>query len=377
MNPKEKSLKNHKPATRPVKFSHVSIAVISAIFLLIQNMQAQVLTFDNLVTIASLTQPKSEAYISKKDFIQKERAQHADTSILYYTCIKVPNKKNKTVDSTQRKLSKAIFKDEFSVTWQTTSSEEAGEILGRMKAAGFYSAGEGDTASAAPLLYQHGDMTINTAVSIHDSTNVYSFTFYRKSFPNPQDIYYADDLLNFTSHEYLVYFFGEPNVKKDIYYLSGNEMVKCSVLFSNTPRQVVFIWADEVNKTGISNLLFGGQQRLESSSRNSSFVGESNWMLKSGVHAGMSLYELRMLNGNDIKFYGGNSANSGFVVPENSGKLDFKKEDIILGCINCQDDKFASSEIVNADEAIADGKIVFVLSVILNAQTSAIAAKLE
>ena len=190
--------------------------------------------------------------------------------------------------------------------------------------------------------------------------------FCKKRFPKSKDIYYADDLLTFTSHEYLVHYFGEQNVKKDIYFLSGNEIAKCSVLFLNTNRQVVFIWADEQNRCAISSLLFGGQQNLASSKESGKYVEENNWSLKSGIRPGMSLLELRMLNGNDFKFYGGNSINSGSVIPDGVGKLDFKKEEIILACLNCRDDKYSTAKVVNADDSIEEGRILFVLSIILN-----------
>ena len=81
----------------------------------------------------------------------------------------------------------------------------------------------------------------------------------------------------------------------------------------------------------------------------------------------MTLYELRILNGDDLQFYGGNSLRSGTVITGNKGKLDFYKEEIILGCVNCNDSNFAKIETMNADEALKDGKILFVLSVVLNA----------
>ena len=85
-----------------------------------------------------------------------------------------------------------------------------------------------------------------------------------------------------------------------IYFLSGNEIAKCSVLFLNTNRQVVFIWSDEENRCSISSLLFGGQLNLKSSMETGKYVAENNWMLKSGVRPGMSLLQLRILNENDF-----------------------------------------------------------------------------
>jgi hypothetical protein len=85
----------------------------------------------------------------------------------------------------------------------------------------------------------------------------------------------------------------------------------------------------------------------------------------------MTLYELRKLNESDFKFFGGRSPNTGSIIPDKNGKIDFKKLDIILGCINCDDNKFSSATEINADDALADGRIVFVLSVSINADSTA------
>ena len=155
-------------------------------------------------------------------------------------------------------------------------------------------------------------------------------------------------------------------MKKDIYFFAGNEIAKCSVLFLNTDRQVVFIWDDEENRCKISSLLLGGQQNLQSSIESGKYVEENSWALKSGIRPGMSLMELRLLNGNDFRFYGGSSPNSGSVIPGETGKIDFKKEEVILACLNCKDEKFTTAKVINADDSIDEGRILFVLSVILN-----------
>lgn len=330
---------------------------------------AQLPGFDQLMSMAALPSPKSDAYIFKKGFTPRERIRISDTLVLHFAINKTVSKKNKDTAAVQRDLCKTVFKEGFCIDWQTASADEYYALKAEIKQKGFYCNQEADSLAAPSLLYQSGDVTVRTYIYVKDSVSLYNFCIYKKTFPHPQDIYFADDLLTFSSHEYLVYFFGETNVKKDFYYLAGNDMVKCSVLFANTPRQVVFIWNDETNRSGIANLLFGGQQRLESSIKSSRFVGESSWRLKSGIHAGMSLYELRMLNGVDFKFYGANETNAGSIIADGSGKIDFKREDVILACINCRDGGFASSKILNADDAIADGRIVFVLSVILNPAT--------
>jgi hypothetical protein len=272
----------------------------------------------------------------------------------------------KLPDTLDRNILIATCKGESTLTYQTTSATEMSNLKKELKLLGFYCSYEGDTSfSSNYLLFQHLNFIATIFEAIKDETTLYSIKFQKKIFPDSKTLYYADDLLHFTSHEYMVYYFGEENVKKDIYFFSGNEITKCSVLFAGTNRQAVFIWEDEVNKRTIANLLFGGQQKLKSAINKDKYISESNWLLKSGLYAGMSLYELRKLNGSDFNFYAGNAINSGMVLEENKGNINFKKENIILGCINCTDDKYRSTSIMSVDKAIAENRIMFVLSVIL------------
>jgi hypothetical protein len=136
-----------------------------------------------------------------------------------------------------------------------------------------------------------------------------------------------------------------------VYFFSENELAKCSVLFLNTDRQVVFLWEDGDNNCTLSNLLIGGQQMLKSSLEHSNFIGQNSWHTKNGLHAGMTLYELRMLNGQDFKFYSGNSDQTGMVLPDKTGRVNFEQQGVILGCMNCRDPKFLSSSEMSAEEA--------------------------
>ena len=86
-------------------------------------------------------------------------------------------------------------------------------------------------------------MTIETEAVDEDSTHEYCFKLTIRKMP--AKIKYAEDLLQFDSHEFLTSFFGKQNVKKDLYYFSEKELQKCSVLFSGSRYQVVFVWGDE------------------------------------------------------------------------------------------------------------------------------------
>jgi hypothetical protein len=174
---------------------------------------------------------------------------------------------------------------------------------------------------SASYFYQHEAYTADASKKYRWSNGI--LLHHKKIFPVDKDLHFAEDLLQFTSHEYLVYYFGEKNVKKDIYYFAGNDIVTCSVLLINTKRQVIFIWKDGLNRRRIDNLLFGGQHKLKSQETNDKFIAENSWFQKNGVHAGMPLFELRTLNDKNIAFCGGYAPNPGLIFPESSGKVDF------------------------------------------------------
>ena len=93
-----------------------------------------------------------------------------------------------------------------------------------------------DINKDSSILFQKGNIAIQAAKKYDDST--FEYTFELKTKKLPHTIKYAEDLLQFDSHEFLVSFFGEKNVKKDMYYFSEKELKKCSVLFSGTKYQV-------------------------------------------------------------------------------------------------------------------------------------------
>ena len=102
---------------------------------------------------------------------------------------------------------------------------------------------------------------------------------------------------------------------------------------------------------------------MAGSSPTANYVGQNNWQMKSGLHAGMTLYQLLARNEAEIVFHGGNSPNTGLVVADNKGKLNFNKEQVELGCINCNDEAFARAKLIDGEEAVAEGRILFILSI--------------
>lgn len=325
--------------------------------------EGQVLSVENIFNIAN-ARSSSESFLSLKGFALTEREIRNDSLVKKYNYRRT--KRCKDIDSIARCVTRAEMRDGFLIDYETESLPEFRALKAQLKSAGFYCSSPDVSDTSFCYIYQNNNLSVHTSMKVEDSIRRYSLQFYKKLFPRARNIYYVNDLLSFNSHEYLVYYFGDKNVTKDVYILPGNKTAKCSVLFWGTNRQVAFVWADEENSCTIASLILGGQLHLKSTAQTSKYIAENNWVLKSGVRPGMSLNQLRMLNGGNFSFYGGRSANAGYIIPDNDGKLDFKKEEITLGCLNCNDDKFNMAKVVNADDFIQDGRILFVLSVTLN-----------
>jgi hypothetical protein len=181
--------------------------------------------------------------------------------------------------------------------------------------------------------------------------------------PALESIRNAEDLLQFYSHEFLVSVFGEKNVIKDLYYFSEKEVTKCSVLFPHTNRQAVFIWGDEINLSGPIYLVIGGNLNTASNANYDKVVEENVWRSKDGIYSGMSLNDLIKLNNSDLNFYGKDSKFPFMVVPDNRGVLNFKKNRVVLGCLNPNGSGLLNNEQVSGNEALFDNRAMYVFMI--------------
>ena len=119
-------------------------------------------------------------------------------------------------------------------------------------------------------------------------------------------------------------------MKKDVYYFSEKKLKKCSVLFGNSNRQVVFVWEDEDNLRELSYILISGVLPTENGMPFNDNISRNKWTFKSGIYSGMSIRDLLDLNGKDFTFYGEDSEFSMMIEPGNTGNIDFKKTGIML-----------------------------------------------
>ncbi len=323
----------------------------------------QVLTLSSLIETADVPVKNIDRYVAKKGFGYIGNTYLPDTIIREYHY----NGKEKTTNPIIRTFRFFSIRGAVYFIYSTTAAAEYRELKNSLQKEGFFCNEQEDSLQAKCLLYQRNDLTVSLSSNRVDTVTEYSFLVRKAKLPRPKEINYAEDLSVFDSHEYLRYYFGDKHVRKDIYYLSEKEIIKCTILFPHTNRQAVFLWGDDVNNRDLKFICFGGQLMTKSSLLYEKNVAENIWRLKNGIHAGMSMYSLRMLNEAAFDFYGGNSVNTGVVLSDSTGKLDFKKEHIILGCMNCNDRDFLRQAVMNSDDAIMDKRILFVQTIVLKA----------
>lgn len=295
--------------------------------------QSRSLTVNDLLTLSSFSPKNFDNYMNKKGFSPGGRS--LQDNAMAVTFFEKRNTKRKDTLHIIRSIDLYKKGDTWCFAFHTSSMNEYMDGRNRLKKAGFFYSDSKDTSTAASLLFQKGNITVQASSGIEDDNSVYTFLLQKKELPNPGNIQYAEDLLRFDSHEYLVSFFGKKNVKQDVYYFSEKELKKCSVLFANSNRQAVFIWDDEANLCKLSYVLISGILPTVSAAHYSGNVSQNKWMLKNGIYSGMSLKELLQLNGNDFEFYGRNSEFSFMVAPENTGNINFKKTGLMLSCLDC------------------------------------------
>ena len=210
-----------------------------------------------------------------------------------------------------------------------------------------------DMDKDSSMLFQKENISVLAYKEVKDSTIEYIFKLREKKIPD--SVVYAEDLIQFDSHAFLVSYFGEKNVRKDLYYFSEKELKKCSVLFSGTPYQVAFVWGDENNLNNLSYILVSNILPTKEGERNGILDGNNSWKFKCGIHEGMALKDVLRLNEMDFYIYGNKSDLAFMVNHSENGKINFKRTAIMFSCSNCYDNKiFDQSEISALDIAKAN-----------------------
>ena len=323
---------------------------------------SQSFTVDDLLKLVSVSPKDIDNQLKKDGFLASRFWMDYDLKkTSFYERIKIKKSDSLTGRSVE------LYKKDGAKFYEFHTPSYAEYLDGhrRLIRAGFVHDEKKEMTQESPKLYQRKNITVEATTSMKDDSLQYSFRLELKDYPNPASIRHAEDLLKFTSHEYLAGFFGEKNVKKDLYYFSDKELKSCTVLFGNSSRQAVFVWDDEENLRDLSYILVSNVIPTVSSEKFNRVLGLNEWELKNGIFSGMSIKELLKLNQKDFEIYGNQSEKAFMIKQENNGKIDFKKTAVMLSCNNCNDDRLFKNIAVKAQDIAEENLPMYVYHIIL------------
>lgn len=321
--------------------------------------QAQSFNLNDLLGLTNYSVQKADAHLGKKSFKRDyESPRESSSNYNYY------QKKRSKREEVLRKISFQEGASSPTVCYQTSSVQEFNDLKEEIKKAGYTCYNEAEMEGKT-LLYQKGSCSINTSTEIIDSTPLYTLRIEKTALPKPKEVNYAEDLLRFSSHECLAAFFGSDNVKKDVFHYTDTEVNKCSVLFPNTSREVIFIWNDEANYRKPDFLIVGGHLQTKGTADYRLETVQNEWQTKQGIYSGMQLQELQKLNGDKINFYNWSTDRPGVLAPTNSGAIDFSRISLVFNCLNCNEKNLSQTKIISSENALADDRKIYISSLII------------
>ncbi len=320
----------------------------------------QSFTINELVNIASLQSKDINSYLKKKGYVLYEN--NSDSIFSSAVFLERINKKNPEPD---RSISLRFAADLKCVTYTTASLSEFQQCRQNIVKAGFFYDTLKDITKVPSLVFQKANITIEDTKTITDDIPQYTFTVKQRMVPST--LRYAEDLLQFDSHQFLVSFFGEANVKKDMYYLTDVELKKCSVLFSGTSRQVVFVWNNDSYLSDLLYIIVTNKLPTKGGEESNPLPGNNQWQLKNGIYPGMALKDLLKINEVDFDIYGNRSELAFLIKPNDQGKINFKKTAVMLTCHGCYDDKIFDQKLVSALDVAKANLPVKVFDVVIYA----------
>ena len=302
--------------------------------------QGQV-SIDELIRVSTLPSKNIYNYMNRKGFILSDsKFDSVTTSAKFIQKKCYNNQPKKSIDI-------YILKDDSKYfTLHTSAAKEYFEGEQSLVKSGFFYDTLKNLNTDHQILFQKANITVNATSITSDGITEYSFCLRQKAIPSI--LKYAEDLLQFDSNVFLESFFGKQNVKKDMYYLSEKELKKCSVLFSGTQRQVIYVWGDDVYLNNLSYIIVTNKLPTQGAKDSDPLSGNNEWELKNGIHLGMALKDLIKINEMDFDIYGNKSEMAFIVKPNENGKIDFKKTAVMLSCHECFDNKIFNQQEVSA-----------------------------
>lgn len=313
-------------------------------------LQAQRFTTKDFLKVAKMASKDVNLFMLKKKFIVYRDNRGIDSVTLSF----IPKVKGWKSDDIPECRVDVFQKDNSRfLIWRTTSFDEFLTAEQALVSEKFTYDKTKNFNKDSSILFQKNNLSILSNKEVEDS--IINYTFQLKERKIPDSIAFADELLQFDSNEYLESYFGEKNVKRDLYYFSENELRKCSVLFGNTPYQAMFVWGDETNLDKLSYIIISNIFPTKTYQENGIPNTNNDWKFLNGMRSGMSLRDVLRLNEMDFTIYGSKSDMGFMVKPEESGKIDFKKMGLMFRCPNCFDNEiFDQKEISALDIAKAN-----------------------
>jgi hypothetical protein len=130
-------------------------------------------------------------------------------------------------------------------------------------------------------------------------------------------------------------FYGKKNVVTGAIKGADDNFYIGTRLFYNTPDEVIISWSDTAKHAKVATVV----QSCNYDENSESYMLDTRWRTRSGVHIGTSLNELVTLNGNDFMFYGLGWDFGGDITDWRSGNLANKKLYVKLGVDQMTDDQ--------------------------------------
>jgi hypothetical protein len=342
------------------------LILISLLITMVYAAHAQQFNADELLRMLSFPDTKAEGEMKKKKYIFSALETKGDTAYKTFI-VRSPYSKRKQ-EFADRNLSFGQTQECHVIIYNTTKQEDFLKIKETLEKKHYAVTGLFDGCPPLFFCFRNKEYTVTSQTFKQDTLTWYSFLFHKKKLPEKHTLRFAEDLLQFESHEYLVAVFGAENLKSDLYYFSDEEVNRCTVLFPNTPMQVIFLWGDELNLRKLSSVIIGGsnEMRKPSELKTETIISENKWRFQQNIYLGMSLQQMRMIHGEDFDFFGANSKYTGLIRLNKTGNIPFDKHNFLLGCLNCRESQeFRKKEIISADEAARKGLILFLSTVVL------------
>lgn len=317
------------------------------------SLQAQVFSVEDLLSFPDYSSKRFDAYITKKGFVSSGHFLQSDSAIDTWDMI--PNPADSINPYIYRRISRFQSPKLVDYSYQTSHIAEALATIQQFKTKGFVIS-DTNWNMQKPLYLQRREWIVIAEMLKEDTMSVVEMRWHKQHLPSSKRTLFVDDLLQFTSDEYLAAYFGRNNVRKDQFFFSEQEINKCSVLFPNTPNQVIFVWANNDAQKDILQVMVGGSTRSENVIGHTG-VGFSNmWRFNGGITTHMRLDDLLKATGEqDLIFYGKKSPLYLSLAPESARRLELKNATIVFECINGGNHPLLNQEKVSAVAAIEAG----------------------